>query len=367
MTKQSAIPKFFFLLLTASLVLSLFTGCSQTETPDTSTEASSEVDTPEESTVPAMPTEEPSTEDASTELEPTSQEETIEVPTAVSGEPLFDAALYPGLGGENCLMQLLPGASFTFQAWYLNGANLQGDFYYKDYTYPIICDFSYTLYAEPSLDAAQTTVAPLTVMYAKATDRLHWIYLESEDQSICGWMAIQRSGYDFKILSPDETEEHFLQDIISASAQGGVTPWTGSLSLDAEFVADLEAGDIRRLTFENDAALKAYMEQHAAALSAETDLSEVLAHYLHRDHADDAATTLIFFVDAYAAPQYHFYDTLAADGQKRFFLYQYYDADSLISEPTAYFHIISTSQEDFWQDEDFQYYPVVYETAPEDM
>lgn len=311
---------------------------STTEVPVEDT-ATAELDT-EESVI-----EEPTTEEATTEQPTPEETEPLEIPTTYQGETIVDQ----GNVGDHMYELLLPNGAFTFAGWLTEGAEPKDGFYYRDYEYPLVNSCTYTLYTDASLEADSFEVKPLTVMYAKATDRLHWVYMESSDASMKGWLSITLDEYQYYI-TPVEGAERIDVDSMELSfaeayPQGGFTTSQafGTLSPQSSFTADLEVGELALIYFNDRNEITAYLTEQGDALAQEPELKKCLeeAVGIFSEDADDAVCHfyLAYFRDATGVAYARDAQRTLEDGSKAYMMYTYYEEGSKGTETSGYYYI----------------------------
>lgn len=330
----------------------------ESSAPESSTEEISTEETKETEEPTEPSTAEPTTPEPT---EPATEESTtgepIELPTSVEGETLVPENV--AIGSEDWYENLLlPATAFLLNNWYINGAELRGNFYYKHSDWPLVNDFVYTLYTEPSLDADTITVPPLSVLYAEATDRLHWLYLESEDKSICGWLALEyKGGWDYYFV-PEEGAEAIRIDAFGCAPvrQGDLNVRYGEVSWTCPLLYE-EEDRIKRVKLRNESEIRAYMEENKEILAQEPELLAALEEMLTKGRA----ISIHYFRDRYANPTGAWVDSFNYDGVFRSALYQFYRSDTVEERPCAYFHISTSPYATNGTEENIMYFPMIDE------
>lgn len=346
--------------MTLALTL-LLCACGAQQLPDTTGNENSEEGVESlESATEAVPSEEHSTEvslEMSTEeTEPTEPTEkptappapTQPVPTNSAGELLGNPA---NSRGEDFYSELLPYSDIVFEGWTKSDCEVDGDFYYKDHAYPMVNDFAYTLHKEPSISADIFMVEPYTLMYPKATDRLHWVYLETLDGSIGGWLSItfDEDHYDITPMPGDAPIN--IDDTSFALMWGqemGYAPSIcfGEMNGDASLVSGLKEGEMQLLTFSTKAELQMFIVENETELRKEPALWDKLDAMLSYSYRPDSPYVLTFFRDSYRGANGMIgFMKEQEDGTMSYVLMPHYNDETLASQSSVYFHIGSTKLE----------------------
>ncbi len=279
---------------------------AKTEAP---TEAKTEEPTTEETTTEEATTEEETTEEATTEEtteKATTEEETTELDESTPEESETWKDLGDGLydTGRTYVYDKLMFPKETWyilRHWTLDGAEEKDGAWYKPYWKLCVPREAITLYCERSMDSEKVSIEALTQLRAVATDRENWIYLETLDQSMGGWLPVEwndeQLDYELVDSSREKSFSMMLGNITPHSDIGG---HTDELSLDCPLLADLEVGEARGIWIED---LAKYAEENQEMLMAQPGLWETIQRRLSWSTDEEAIEAYMYvYKNNYSSP-----------------------------------------------------------------
>ncbi len=253
------------------------------------------------------------------------------------GWPVYDKLMFPKAAGASVLGR-----------WVLDGAEEKDGIWYKKYWREFIAREAITLYAERSMDSEKTVIEVFTPMYAVATDRENWIYMESKDGTVCGWLPIEWNEEQKRYAIQEEFDS--IYNLFCSAFTNTVTESTfmgskGTLSLDSPLLEGLDVGEVRRIPIPD---LKQYIEDNQEMLQAQPELLYCLKWQLIYDslYGETVGAYLIAYKDAYKAPTHHEASDCYVEDRQAMVIEMWYGMDA-VREESGYFQVQS-----FYQDID---------------